>query len=814
MKNRTAIAFALILAASAWQHASGQDQYQRPPENLAQLVDAPVTPAISVSPDGQVLLMMHRPSLPSIEELAQPELRLAGMRINPVISGPSRTGHYVSLGLVRLGEEAERTVSGHPSDGRIRNVRFSPDGSRVAYTVDTWDRIDLYVAEVESAKSRRLLDAAVNDAASGAPYQWVPDSGSLVVLTVPAGRGPMPASPSAPAGPVIQENLGEMAPARTYQDLLANPHDEALFRHFAQSEVVQVMMDGTVREMGQPGLVTDARPSPDGKYVLVEHLHEPFSYLVPAYRFAHSLTVYELGGGPLREVARLPLAENVPTAFGSVPAGPRSMAWRADEPSTLVWVEALDGGDARAEVPYRDEVFMLPSPFDGTPVSLVTLPLRYGGITWGDESTALVRESWWSTRKSRTYVVNPGSPGAEPRTLFDLSTEDRYADPGFPLTRPTGYGTSVLRLDGRAIYLSGQGASPEGNRPFLRRMDLETEEVEELFRSSAPHYERPVSLLDETRLLTLRESAAEPPNYVVRDLRDGSVQAATYFEHPYPDLAAIQKESLQYAREDGVPLSATLYLPPGYDAGRDGPLPGLVWAYPREFKDADAAGQRTDSPYRFKTVSYWGAIPYVMRGYAVLDNASMPVIGEGDAEPNDSFREQLVANAAAAIEVGVRRGVLDPERVAIGGHSYGAFMTANLLAHSDLFRAGIARSGAYNRTLTPFGFQREERLFWEAPEIYYYMSPFMHADKVDEPILLIHGEADNNSGTFPLQSRRYFSALKGLGKTARLVMLPHESHGYRARESILHMLWETDRWLEIYVKHATPRMRVEEPSGP
>lgn len=813
MKKRTAVSFALILAAATWHSASGQEQYQRPPENLAQLVDAPVTPAVSVSPDGQLLLMMHRPSLPSIEELAQPELRLAGMRINPVISGPSRSGHYQDLGLVRLGEEAERAIAGHPRDGRIRNVRFSPDGSRVAYTVDTMDRIDLYVADVESATSRRVLDAAVNDAASGAPYRWVSDSRSLVVMTVPAGRGPLPPAPSAPSGPVIQENLGETAPARTYQDLLANPHDEALFRYFARSLLVQVSMDGTVRAMGEPGLITDVRPSPDGKFALVEHLHEPFSYLVPAYRFAHSLTVYELGGGPIREVARLPLAENVPTAFGSVPEGPRSMSWRADAPSTLVWVEALDGGDARAEVPYRDEVFMLAAPFDSAPASLVTLPLRYGGITWGNESTALVRESWWSTRKSRTYVIDPGSPGAEPRMLFDLSTEDRYADPGFPLTRPSGNGTSVLRLDGRAIYLSGQGASPEGNRPFLRRMNLESGQVEELFRSSAPHYERPVSLLDENRLLTLRESAEVPPNYMVRDLRDGSLQAATRFEHPYPDLAAIRKEPLQYARGDGVPLSATLYLPPGYEAGRDGPLPGLVWAYPREFKNAAAAGQRTDSPYRFKTVSYWGAIPYVMQGFAVLDNASMPVIGEGDAEPNDTFREQLVANAAAAIEEGVRRGVLDADRVAIGGHSYGAFMTANLLAHSDLFRAGIARSGAYNRTLTPFGFQREERLFWEAPEIYYYMSPFMHAEKVDEPILLIHGEADNNSGTFPLQSRRYFNALKGLGKTARLVMLPHESHGYRARESVLHMLWETDRWLETYVKHAAPRMSVEEASG-
>ena len=393
--------------------------------------------------------------------------------------------------------------------------------------------------------------------------------------------------------------------------------------------------------------------------------------------------------------------------------------------------------------------------------------------------------------------------------IFDLSFEDRYNDPGFPVTTRTQQGTSVLLTDddGQFIYLMGAGASPEGNRPFLRKMDLRTGETDELFRSEAPYYERPVTFVDvgEMTILTRRESNTEPPNYFLRNVDNGTVTAVTDFPHPYPDLADIHKEAIQYQRDDGIPLNATLYLPAGYDAQRDGPLPTFVWAYPREFKSADAAGQRTDSPHQFKRVSYWGAVPYVTQGYAIIDNASMPVIGEGDQEPNDTFRDQLVMNAKAAIDAGVARGVVDPERVAIGGHSYGAFMTGNLLAHSNLFRAGIARSGAYNRTLTPFGFQREERLFWEAPEIYYYMSPFMHADKVNEPILLIHGEADNNSGTFPLQSRRYYNALKGLGKTARLVMLPHESHGYRARESIMHMLWETNRWLDTYVKNAPPR---------
>ena len=379
--------------------------------------------------------------------------------------------------------------------------------------------------------------------------------------------------------------------------------------------------------------------------------------------------------------------------------------------------------------------------------------------------------------------------------------------------RPTGDGSSVLWIEDGTLLLTGTGASPEGNRPFVRRLDLESGETLELFRSEAPFYEYPVEVLstDPVRLVTRRESPTDPPNYFIRNLEDGVMTQVTDFEHPYPELADIQKEFVVYEREDGIQLTATMYLPADFDPAEDDPLPALVWAYPREFKSADAAGQVSDSPYRFKYVSYWGALPYVTQGYAIIDGAAMPVIGEGDVEPNDTFVEQLVSSAKAAIDMGAERGAVDPERVGIGGHSYGAFMTANLLAHSDLFKAGIARSGAYNRTLTPFGFQAEERLFWEAPEIYFEMSPFMHVDDINEPLLMIHGQVDNNSGTFPMQSERMYNALKGLGKTARLVMLPHESHGYQARESIMHMLWESHRWLDTYVKGAG--MPVDQPGG-
>jgi len=780
--------------------------YRMPPPELAALVDAPRTPAVSLSPDRSTMLLMQPPSLPSIAEVSAPESRLAGLRINPRNNGPSRGTAFIGLRLRDLaGRETE--VRGLPSEPRIRNVRWAPDGRQVAFTHELLDHIELWVVEVETGQARRLLDEAVN-AAYGSPFTWLSDGRTLLVETVPAGRGPAPVAPEVPTGPVVQETAGEAAPARTYQDLLKSPHDEALFEYYATSQLMRVDLNGTTKPMGRPSLFRSVSPSPDGRYVLVQRTHRPFSYLVPASSFPNRIEVMDPAGNVVTEIADLPLQDQVPPGFGSVPTGVRSISWRADAPATLAWVEALDGGDGRAEATERDRIFTLEAPFSGTPQAMATLPLRFAGVIWSEDGFALPVEMWFATRQLRIYSVDPDDPG-EKTTMFEFSMEDAYSDPGSPMMRQTQWGTYVAMTadNGRTLFLSGQGASPEGNRPFIRRLDMRSGETEEVFRSEAPYYEVPVDFLDvdEGLLLTRRETNEEPPNYFVRNLGRGTAEAVTDFPHPYPQFADIQKEAIQYQRDDGVTLTATLYLPAGYDATRDGPLPAFVWAYPVEFKSADAAGQRTDSPHQFKYVSYQGAVPWVARGYAILDDASMPIVGEGDEEPNDSFRKQLVANAQAVIDEGVRRGVVDPDRVAVGGHSYGAFMTANLLAHSDLFRAGIARSGAYNRSLTPFGFQREERLFWEAPEVYFAMSPFMHADKVNEPLLMIHGQADNNSGTFPLQSERFYNAVKGLGGTARLVMLPAESHGYAARESLLHMLWEMDSWLEKYVKNAGPR---------
>jgi dipeptidyl aminopeptidase/acylaminoacyl peptidase len=797
------LAVLLLCAASA----SAQPEplsYQIPPPELASLVDAPRTPSVSLSPDRSMMAFFEQPGVPDIAVLAQSELGLAGIRVNPATSGPSRAS--ASTGLAFRATEASgdpQPVTGLPADAQIRNARWSPDGAYVAFTLDHPDRVELWVADVAARTARVWMDdLAVSDAAPGPTFAWMPDSRSVVVRAVPRDRGAMPTQALIPSGPIVREASGEAAAARTYQDLLQSPHDEALFDHFMTSQLVAIGLDGAMRTVGEPGVVTDLAPAPDGSYLLVETLTRPYSYLVPASRFPTTTRIHDARTGAVAHtVAELPLAERIPIAFGSTREGRRSIGWRADAPATLFWAEAQDGGDAGAPADVRDRLFLHAAPWTGAPTAWSDLGLRYSGLTWGDDETAMVSEYEWQSRTLRTYRVQPGNPDAAPQLLFERSSEDRYADPGSPMTRPNDAGYSVLLLDDGAVFLEGQGASPEGNRPFVRRFDLSSQQTTELFRSSAPFYESPVAFLDVgERLLTRRETVTEPPNYFARDLSSGETTALTTFPHPYPELADLQKETIEYTRADGVPLSATLYLPAGYDAERDGPLPTFVWAYPREFKDAAAAGQRSDSPYQFTYVSYWGAVPMATRGYAVLDDAAFPIIGEGDDEPNDTFVEQLVMNAQAVIDEGVRRGVTDPERVAVGGHSYGAFMTANLLAHSDLFRTGIARSGAYNRTLTPFGFQREERTYWQDPDLYNRMSPFMNASKINEPILLIHGQADNNPGTFTLQSERLYGALKGLGTDVRMVLLPAESHGYRARQSLLHMLWEQDRWLEQHLK--------------
>ncbi len=794
-----------VLVSAVSIRAQDSAAYHIPTAALQAIVDAPLTPLVSLSPDKQRILLLERPALPPVAELAEPEVRLAGVRINPATNGPSRDPYYTGIVIKDLAGNAERRVNGFPTRARLTTLAWSRDSRHLLSTVTLENRQELWVVDIAAATARRLTDRALNGVID-APA-WIDDT-TIAASLLPTDRGAPPPAPRVPSGPVVQENLSGTRPARTYADMLASAHDEALFDYYATAELSLITLDGKVSPLGIRGLIGNATPSPDGRYILVTTWSRPYSYLVPVSRFPTKISVHDRAGKLVHTVADLPLAESIPIATGSVRTGPRSVSWRADVPATLSWVQALDGGDAGRTAALRDEWFTHAAPFTGQPVSQHKFALRASGVvTWGDDQRAIMTESWWKTRKVRTWLVAPGSPGAAPALLFDRSSEDRYGNPGSPVLARNRFGrpTLLLSADKSKIYLDGLGASSEGDRPFLDEFDLAAKKSRRLWRSAAPHYESFVAFVDDTltRALTQREAVTEAPNYYIRRLGETDDAKAltpiTRFTNPYPQFTAVKKELVTYKRADGVALSGTLYLPPGRQP-LDGPLPTLLWAYPREYKDADAAGQVKESPYRFIRVSALGPLPFLLAGYAVFDDPTMPIVGEGSKEPNDAYIPQLVASAKAAIDELVRRGITDPKRVGVGGHSYGAFMTANLLAHSDLFRAGIARSGAYNRTLTPFGFQSEERTLWQAPEVYATMSPFNHANKIKDPILLIHGAADNNPGTFPIQSERFYNALKGHGATTRYVQLPHESHGYRGRENVLHMLWEMEQWLDTYVK--------------
>lgn len=813
--NRTlsarAGALALLLAAPALAQTPTASGYLTPPAPIAQILDAQPTPGVLVGRDERTIALLARENLPAISELAEPELRLAGVRMSPRSNGPapSRVAYLSGITFQDLETGARRPVS-LPAGARVTFTRWSPSGSQLAFANATEQGLELWVADVATGEARRLTGPVLNGA-FGFPYDWAPDGRSLLYLRVLANRGAAPEAPNVPTGPIIQENAGRAAPARTYQDLLRNSHDEALFEHYFTSQPSRVAVTGGAETpLGEPGIVTSFSASPDGRYLLTSRVRRPFSYLVPANRFPTEIRVHNAtDGAVVFKVADLPLAENVPSAFDAVPTGPRSVQWRADAPATLAWVEAQDGGDPRREAKVRDRVLLLDAPFTGTPRTLIDLEHRYAGITWGRNDFALVSSNWWNTRWERRFAVAPGRPGSAPRLLVDRTYDDRYGDPGSPVTTTNAAGRNVLMFtpDGRSIWLEGDGASPKGNYPFLDRMEIASGRTTRVWRAEDPYYEFVADLLkpDGSKILTRRETVTDPPNYYVRTLPGGQATAVTSFTDPAPQLAGIQRQLITYPRADGVMLSGTLYLPPNYDAKRDGPLPLLMWAYPQEFRDAAAAAQVTDSPNRFSRPGGISHLFVLTQGYAVLDNPTMPIIGEGEKEPNDTYIEQLVAGAQAAVDKVVEMGVASRDRIAVGGHSYGAFMTANLLAHSDLFRAGIARSGAYNRTLTPFGFQAEQRTYWDATETYTRMSPFTYANKVNEPILLIHGEIDDNSGTFPIQSERFYAALKGHGATVRYVVLPYETHGYRARESTGHTLAEMVAWLDRYVKNAPPR---------
>jgi dipeptidyl aminopeptidase/acylaminoacyl peptidase len=791
--KRTACA-ALVALATAAVAADAPLAYQQPPESIRAVLDAAPIPLRAIDPTGQTLAVIEVRRYPGIEDLSRPFLRLAGLRVDPAANGPHRIARIDRITLRALADPAapERTVA-LPPGGSFYNFEFSPDGRRFLLRRRMPEATELWVGDSATGAINPVPGIALQNA-TGQAIDWLnPDS--IFALTVSPSRGAPPEA-KAPIGPVVRESYARKSQEPTYQDLLRTPHDEALFDYYMTAQLKRIDLgSGLQRDIGAPAAYYGVTVAGDGKHLLVERFARPYSYLVTYDDFAHDVEVADLEGRRVRSLGRVALRENVPVQ--GVIQGPRSHDASALADGSIFWLEALDEGDPRKKVPYRDRVMKLAPPYAGDPVEVVRVAQRIVNVSQAEDGRSIVidydRDRVWV----RTLLVDPAKPGAEPVVLFDLSARDRYNNPGSPMTRVLSNGRRVAMVTGGQMLYAGAGATPSGDRPFLDRWSLADRTKTRLFQASETHFENVVRVLDAKgeRFVTVRESMTEPPNLVLRDA-SGSAVALTRFADPTPQVRAIRRELVKFKRKDGVDQSFWLYTPADQKPGER--RPAFLWAYPLEYTDPALAGQVSGSPNRFEQFAGSSQLFLALDGFVVLSDVTMPVVGEPE-KVNDTFVEQITMNAEAAIAKAAEMGVVDPARVAVGGHSYGAFMAANLLAHTDLFKTGIARSGAYNRTLTPFGFQAERRTLWEARDAYVKLSPFLAADKLKEPILLIHGEVDDNSGTFPEQSDRMFAALAGTGGNVRFVKLPAEAHGYAARESVGHTLWEMDTWLRKYL---------------
>jgi dipeptidyl aminopeptidase/acylaminoacyl peptidase len=805
--------------------------YQKPPAAIEQLLEAPPTPMVRLSPDRKTMLIEQPATFPTIADVAQPRYRLAGIRFNPVSNGPSVERYDVGLKLQAADAAAPKAIVGLPAKLKAVDAIWSPDSKHaafVAHAAEPAKGLDLWVIDVATAHAHRVGTVKLN-AVLGSPCQWMPDSASLLCKIVSPTRGAAPKVSEVPTGPDVEENLGKVSPAPTYEDMLKTTTDANIFEYYATSELAVVSLAGVMKPLPAKGLIERASPSPDGHYALVAIVHRPFSYTFPYERFPVKTEIVPIKGGAAKTLNDRPAVDNLPISRDAVEGGPRDYQWRSDVPATVVWVQAANNGlPMPKDAKVADTIYALPAPFTGSGTAIYEAPLRVArggggagrpgarGIEWGNDHLAIVTLARGSDRRQMIVAIDPSSPG-KATTLYAGSSQDRYHQPGFALTEMNASGHPVLKLtsDGQNVYFISQGASPKGDQPFIATMPISggatsggsdhgTSNNEHiLFRSADPYYDEPVALLSGDKVLIRRESATQSPNYFAASFSGGEPSQLTHFPGRYDNIKMPTRQFLKYKRADGIDLTATLWLPAGYDKSQ-GPLPTLMEAYPAEFTSRANASQVSGSPNRYPVFGGGSHVYMVQAGYAILDNAQIPIIGENGKEPNDTYVEQLVAGAKAAIDEGVSLGAVDRSRVAVMGHSYGAFMTANLLAHADFFRAGIAESGAYNRSLTPYGFQNEERTYWQDQELYTKMSPFTYADKIKTPILLIHGEADDNTGTYPVQSERFYAALKGQGATVRLVFLPLEPHAYGALETKQHVLWEIDRWMDTYVKPMQP----------
>lgn len=782
--------------------------YQKPDAPIDQLVRGPDRSSPTLNRQKTALVKGYGVYYPSIQYIARPQIKLGGVRFNPK-NYTSVANAYVKRLVYRdIKTKAEKEIS-FPEGSIIRERAWSPDGKHLAVSVELEKCHEVWIVQIPGLQKTKVPGVCLN-AVLGRYVDWVDNDRLLLRVRTPDQAQEVAIEKEIPVGPVVQETKGKVSNNRTYPNLVKTPQDEKAFARAIKSQhVIYHVGAKSISKLGPAGLYTTFDFSPDRKYILVKTLQTPFSYNVPVGLYGYKLDVWTADGKPFHHLVEDEAQENLP--IEGVTDKPRSFAWVMSEPSTLFNLKALDKGDWNVKADYRDELYFtkMKTASDTKAEFIQKFKFRIVGFDAFDLKDNYMVTEYERDRKWVTdYQMSKTTDGWKLKTMFSLSEDDDYNAPGSPYSKRNKYDEFVIAVDqtgdDASIYLSGKGSTPKGDFPFLKKMSLETQKTSEIFRSAEGRYESFQGFMDTehyTSFLISSESQTEMQKYELVTVKDGKLSREVFLDSEpdiFQKIAQFKKEIVTYKRNDGVLLSGTLYYPTDYKEGQK--YPAIIQAYPLEYTDASTAGQVRGSQNYYSRPSGSSILFNLMRGYVVLDEAQMPIIGPPETK-NDTFREQLVAGAQAAVDFLKQKGLVDEKRIGVIGHSYGAFMVSNLLTYSDLFATGIARSGAYNRTLTPNGFQGERRSLWQAKETYAKMSPFIDADKMKKPLLLIHGMADNNPGTFTLQSERYFDALKAQGVTARLVLLPEESHGYESLESNEHVLYETFRWFDQYLKN-------------
>ncbi|MCL1827454.1 MAG: prolyl oligopeptidase family serine peptidase [Candidatus Cloacimonetes bacterium] len=800
--NRTAvIVIAILLVYVPIANAFATDNsptWQQPSHTLTDILNRPNAPNISIMSKQNKLLSRRVEHFTPLEWLALEVARYGEIEIYAESRSKPRASYFSEISIADI-SDFDTSISYQrlnlPPNSAFGGEMYSHNQEAFLMFEYRSDKMVLWHVDTATLETKILMEGGLTQT-MGNEAIWLPDNESVLINLIPDDiEKPEKASP-VPTAPVVQETTGNTSNIRTFPNLLRNQEEEKLFEYYASSQLAILnTKTGQVQKISKSGVIQSRSLSPDGRFVLIREIVPPYSYSLPYFYFPAKSYVYEIATAKVFELANHPTRD---LKVGWVPTGKRSIQWHPFEQSTLVYATALDGGNPDKKVTYRDELRALSFPFRGEGKSFCKTENRFTGIYFIDKDSYIYYDRVWENEDEYTYIVNKKG---KKHLLHKEGRGQVYDLLGSAVSYPMPNGQDALLVIDESIYFIGDGLTETGRKPFIDKLSLDAFEKERLIELDDPDFYINIQNFygkDTSKAVISKQNKYTPPNTSIIDIATkNTLLQLTENKDMVPEITNLQRRVIRYEREDGVQLSGVLYLPQNYDGTKR--LPLLMSAYPREFADSSIASQSRHTENRYVRPFGSQNIYMCLDDIAVLENASFPVIGTLE-DVNKTYLEQTISNAKAAIDYLDSQGIIDPDKVVIQGYSYGAFMVLNLLAHCDLFAGGIAQNGAYNRTLTPFGFQSERRTLWEAREDYLRLSPFLFVNQIEKPLLLIHSMADQNTGTFPLQSRRLFEAMLGNGKVCRFVQLPLEGHHYRAKESHLQVLSEFEAFFTKYIK--------------